>query len=75
MLLYNMTNADEQVKTNNYYFHHFSVYRFKENFEVGQNTVTAITINAQLPEPSVLILNWYKQIMYVIPSDVDDFIG
>ncbi|XP_023312119.1 venom allergen 3-like [Anoplophora glabripennis] len=49
--------------------------RRTENFEVGQNVVTAISPDVQLPELSVLILNWYKQITSIIPSDVDEFTG
>ncbi|KAJ8914607.1 hypothetical protein NQ315_017312 [Exocentrus adspersus] len=49
--------------------------RKTERFEVGQNIVTAITTDKELPELSVLILNWYKQVMYVVPSDVDEFLG
>ncbi|KAL1505875.1 hypothetical protein ABEB36_005332 [Hypothenemus hampei] len=44
-------------------------------FEVGQNVLTALTPTDQLPEIAILILNWYKQVENVLPSDIETFSG
>ncbi|KAJ8967919.1 hypothetical protein NQ314_002578, partial [Rhamnusium bicolor] len=65
--------ADQCIQINETRQH--DICKRTERFEVGQNILTAITTDIALPELSVLILNWYKQVVNVIPSDVDYFIG
>ncbi|XP_057668227.1 venom allergen 3-like isoform X2 [Diorhabda carinulata] len=42
---------------------------------VGQNILTAVTNGTDVSELAILILNWYKQVVNVIPSDIDHFEG
>ncbi|CAG9858224.1 unnamed protein product [Phyllotreta striolata] len=43
--------------------------------QVGQNILTAITNGTIMPELAILILNWYKQVVNVIPTDISFFSG
>ncbi|KAH1027830.1 hypothetical protein HUJ05_001266, partial [Dendroctonus ponderosae] len=49
--------------------------RKTEQYEVGQNVLTALTATPDVPEIAILILNWYKQVENVLPSDVETFSG
>ncbi|XP_076251533.1 venom allergen 3-like [Rhynchophorus ferrugineus] len=49
--------------------------RLTERFDVGQNVLTAVTSSLELPDLAILILNWYKQVHDVIPSDIEVFSG
>ncbi|KAJ8977691.1 hypothetical protein NQ317_005423 [Molorchus minor] len=46
-----------------------------ERFDLGQNVITAITDEPAVPELSVLIFNWYQQVVNVVPSDIAQFLG
>ncbi|XP_050297342.1 venom allergen 3-like isoform X2 [Anthonomus grandis grandis] len=49
--------------------------RTTERFELGQNVLTAVTSTLDVPEIAILILNWYKQVENVLPSDIETFSG
>nr|XP_023015804.1 venom allergen 3-like isoform X2 [Leptinotarsa decemlineata] len=65
--------ADQCVNINATFQHDFC--RKTDRFDVGQNILTAVTINSNLPEIANLILSWYKQVSDVIPSDIKYFSG
>ncbi|XP_074030385.1 venom allergen 3 isoform X3 [Leptinotarsa decemlineata] len=65
--------ADQCVNINATFQHDFC--RKTDRFDVGQNILTAVTINSNLPELANLILSWYKQVSDVIPSDIKYFSG
>ncbi|CAG9768596.1 unnamed protein product [Ceutorhynchus assimilis] len=47
--------------------------RKTNRFDVGQNVLTALTPTLEVPEISILILNWYKQVENILPSDLETF--
>ncbi|CAG9771737.1 unnamed protein product [Ceutorhynchus assimilis] len=49
--------------------------RTTTRFELGQNVLTASTPTKDFPEISILILNWFKQVQDVLPSDLEVFSG
>ncbi|CAH0552715.1 unnamed protein product [Brassicogethes aeneus] len=49
------------------------IYKDTRRFEVGQNIITATTKSTSPPDIVLLVMNWYKQVQYVFPSDIDKF--